>query len=282
MNDDFFSQFRQSPRPEFNQALYAKLTQNAKSKPFINRSKRIAFGLAALGLLVFTLYLAAPAAARAVLDDFIAKITLKGMTIWVYNDFPTPSADWERGESYGEIWKPVSPGDISASYPFFAPLPAWVPSGYTLQEQSALYFLTTWAETPSSAVFDWKDNAGQTIQLQVRKGSCPNGPFYDPESPSPVRRSDCTIESFISLPVESEPQVVMIHDQAGIFYRGVFGLADLSGSVQKWNPSRYMSNMDVKKGVTMIWDSEGRTFWLVVVSTTLTKEDLVRFAESIP
>jgi hypothetical protein len=220
--------------------------------------------------------------ARAVVDNFIAKITMRGMTVWVYDEFPTPTEEWERSESYGEIWRPVSPGDISANYPFFAPLPTWVPSGYTLQERAAIYFQSTYAETPSFSVFEWKDNTDDMIQLDVRKASCPNGPFYNPDEPLPAERSDCTIWTFIPLPLESEPQVIAINGQPALFYRGLTTFADLSGSVRKWNPSRYMSNMDVTKGATMRWESDGRTFTLIATSTTISKEDLLRLAESIP
>lgn len=285
MNDDFLSQFRRDPRPEFSQSLYARLTQAAKSRPSISRYavvKRIALGLAALCLLVFVLYAAAPAAARAVLDDFIAMITVKGTTIRVYADLPTPSAEWDRNEEYGAVWRPVDPQEISANHPFFAPLPAWVPADFKLQDAAALYFVTTYAKTPSSAVFEWKDSHGQMIQLQVDKGSCPNGLLLDPNGTSQEMRSDCTLASFTSLGLESEPQVVAVNGQPGVIYRGVVGLADLSSDVKMWNPSRWMSSLDVTRGATMVWESDGRTFRLIALSASIGKDEMLRMAESIP
>lgn len=288
MNEDFLSKFRQAPRPEFTQSLYAKLAQDAKARTFIVRhptAKRIGYALAVLCLalvLTITMSPSLRAAASAALDEFIAKITLRGMTVWVYDDFPVTSEEWERSESYGEIWRQVSPNDISAGYPFFAPLPTWIPSGYTLQERAALYFPSTYAEIPSASVFVWKDNTGNMIQLNVIKGSCPNGPFYNPDEPLPAERSDCTIRTFISLPLESEPQVIAINGQPALFHRGLSSFADLSDPVQKWNPSRYMTNMDITKGATVMWESEGKSFILTVESTSLIKEDLLRMAKSIP
>ncbi len=288
MNDDFLSKFRQSPRPEFAQFLYAKLMQDAKAKPMISRhliAKRITFALAAL-CLAFALTIALSptirAAALAAMDDIIAKITVRGVTVLVVDEpSPAPTTEGsESNESYAEVWTPLSPADISADYPFFAKLPTWVPSGYTLQKRAALYYGSILETPPSSAVFEWINDSGETIQLLVQIGSCPNGPFYDPNGPTHDRRSDCAIESWFIVGLKSEPQVVEINGQPAVLFSDVFGLADLSGSVKKWNPSRWKSTTDVTKGATITWESDGRTFLLL--STAITKEDLIRLAETIP
>jgi hypothetical protein len=290
MNDDFFSKFRQSPRPEFNQILYTKLVQDTKAGTFIRRrfvSKRIAFALAALCLAFALTLVVSPtlrAAALAAVENIIAKITVRGTTVFVI-DKPLPvtsPASTEVSESYSQVWTPVSPSDISANYSFFAKLPAWVPSDYVLQERAALYYTSILETPPSSALFEWKDNIGQTIQLEVMKGSCPNGPLYDPNGPMHDYRSDCTYMAYIEVGLENEPQVIDLNGQPAVFIHGVMGLADLSGSVRKWNPSRGRSTKDDTKGAFMIWENEGRTFWLSVESATISKEDVIRLAESIP
>jgi hypothetical protein len=206
----------------------------------------------------------------------IAKVTVKGTTVLVNSDEP-PTPSEESGESYSEIWTPISPNNISANYSFFARLPTWVPTGYVLQERAALYYGSMYAETPDSALFEWKDNTGETIQLQVMKGSCPNGP-----GPSQVRTSDCTLAIYVSVGLKSEPQVTAVNGEPAILYTGLTGFADLSGLVRKWNPSRWKAIKDITKGATMIWESKGRTFMLTVESATITKEDILRLAESIP
>jgi hypothetical protein len=281
--DDFPSEFRQPPRPEFAQSLYASLDQAARTAPLPGRhatAKRIALALVGGCLLVFALYLAAPAAARATLDEFIAKITFRGLTVKVYNEeFPTSIP---ASESYNEIWKALSPADISAGYPAFAPLPAWAPPGYNLQERAALYYQSPYAKTPSSAVFEWKNPAGRAIQLRVGNGSCPNGLFYDPDGPSHVMRSDCLISINISLPLKSEPQVLAVNAQPAILYSGLAGLADLSGPVKTWNPLRWKAIKDINSGSMLIWENQGWTFWITAESTAVSRRDLLRMAESIP
>ena len=81
---------------------------------------------------------------------------------------------------------------------------------------------------------------------------------------------------------ESEPQVIDLNGQTAVFIHGVGGLADLSGLVRKWNPSRWKSSEDDTKGPWMIWENNGRTFILIATSATITKEDVIRLAKSIP
>jgi hypothetical protein len=294
MNDDFFSKFRQSPRPEFNQSLYARLMQDTKAGMFISlrsTSKRIAFALAALCLTFALALVVSPtvrAAALAAVDNIITKITVRGVTVFVI-DKPLPvttpvstPATTKVSESYSDVWTPVSPSDISANYSFFAKLPTWVPSGYTLQERAALNYTSILETPPSGALFEWKDNTGETIQLRVDKGSCPNGPLYDPNGTMHDYRQDCTYMVYFEVGPESEPQVIDLNGQRAVFIHGVGGLADLSGSVRKWNPSRWKSTNDDTKGAWMIWENNGRTFILIATSATITKEDVIRLAKSIP
>ncbi len=274
MNDDFLSKSRQSPRPEFARSLYARLAREAEAKAPVSRTsaaKRLAFALMALGVM-FVLTIAVSPAVRAAIDDIIARITVRGTTVIVSAEPPAPTGD---GADYSLIWTPISPNDVSTGYSFFARLPTWIPSGYTLQARGALYYASMFDETPFSALFEWKNDAGETIQLHIMKGSCPDGPSHDPTS-------GCALASYISVGPDSEPQVIMLNGQPAIFYRGVTGLADLTGSVRKWNPSRWKSNRDVTKGASMIWESNGRTFMLAADSTALSQESLLRLAESIP
>jgi hypothetical protein len=269
MNDDFLSQYRQAPRPEFARSLYARLAREAKAGPLNGRhavAKRIGFGLAAL-CLVFAIVMAVSPAARAAVDRIVATITVGRTTVYV-NSGPmvVPTGVYE---SYDVIWSPVSPGNISANYPFFAHLPAWVPAHFKLQDRAALYYASMDKPVPVSALFEWKDNRGGTIQLMVEKNNCPD----------PLSEADCSYQGFMSVGLDSEPQVIAVNAQPGILIGGTTGLADLSDPVRTWNPSRWKL---VSKGLTMIWDNEGRTFRIFAASKTVTKAQLLRFAESIP
>jgi hypothetical protein len=279
MNDDFFSTFREEPPPVFTQSLYHKLAHETEAQHGVRRNsnlKRMGLAFAAL-ILVFALTLAVSPAARAAMDEIITEIIVRGTTVFVSNEVPDYSTFPEESESYAVIWTPVSPEEISADYPFFAKLPTWVPSGYVLQERAALYYWDMFAP-PSSSLFQWKNGHGEMIQLEVNKGSCPNGPFYESGAP----RSDCAIQAFISVGKESEPQVIAVHDQPGVLIRVAYGFADLSGDVREWNPDRWKKSKDPAKGISMIWENDGRTFRLVAESAAITKEDLIRLAESIP
>jgi len=278
MNDNFLSKFQQSPRPEFVQSLYANLARqtNAEHKiSYTSPARRITVALAALCLLFALTLIISPtlrAAALAVVDDIIAKITVKGTTIFVSEE-PVPIPTPGISESYSMIWTPTTPGAIAADYPFFASMPLWIPPAYELQTRAALFFGSMYDESPSSALYEWKDRRGNTIQLSVMNGSCPNG-----SGPSQIPSSDCTLSIYISMGLDSEPQVVAVNDQPAVLYKGISTLSDLSGSVRKWNPSR---GKVINDGTTMIWESREKTFQLVIESAKITKKDALRLAESI-
>lgn len=281
MNDDFFSSFRQSPRIEFNQALYTKLTQHEETATISRHliAKRMAFALAAVCLIfVLTLAVSPPlrAAALAAIDEIITKITVRGVTVFV-SDEPAPVVPTGVSESYSVLWKPVGPEDISRNYSFFDKRPDWVPSGYVLEERAALYYPSIYGP-PVSAVFQWKNDAGRMIQLEVNEGSCPNGPFYE----SGVLRSDCRIMTNISVGLENEPQVTAVNDQPAVFFRSFVGFAELSDPVREWNPSRWKIIEGSTQSMWLIWENDGRTFVLNAGSPTVTKDDLIRMSESIP
>jgi hypothetical protein len=180
------------------------------------------------------------------------------------------------------VWKPLSPEGISREYPFFAKLPAWVPVGYTLQDQAALYYTSTIETPPFSALFQWKDENGGWIQLEIMNGSCLNGQFHNSDDGFQDRRSDCTLAMYITVESERQLDVTTVHDQPAVFFYGNLMIADLSGASQTWNPSRWLYASDETTGMTMIWENDGRTYSLVTEAAKLTKEDMLRLAESIP
>src|SRR5688572_14370203 len=108
MNEEFLFKFQKPPRPEFARSLYEKLMQEPKSISVYQRYftiKRMALVMAVLGL-VFVLSLtfspATRAAARALIDHIIGRVTVGGTTVLVSEDPPVPIAEGQS-ESYSEI-----------------------------------------------------------------------------------------------------------------------------------------------------------------------------------
>lgn len=276
MNDEFFTKFRQSPPPEFVKSLFVRLTQETNSHPFPPQTfmKRLVLALMAL-CLAFALAMLISPDVRAAVSDLLAKITVKGTTIFVSDDVP---AVVEESETYAEIWTPMSPDEILANYPFFAELPTWVPAGYTLQERAAIYSGGMNTDVPSSVLFEWKNKKGELIQLNIQKGSCPDGPTYD----SGASRSDCTHQAFFSVGLETQPQVIEVNDQPAVLFYDFLFLRDVSGSVREWNPTRYKFNNHDPEALFLRWEADGRTFEIAVKSRTISRRALIRLAESIP
>jgi len=279
MNDDFLTNFRQPPRPEFSAALYDRLMQEASPAPAHRPTARrlaLAFALTFSLILTFSLALSPTlrAAAQSAVDSILAKIIVRGTTVLVTDDLVTPTLEAET-ESYSQLWTASSPQEIAASQPYFDKLPAWVPAEYTLQKRAALFYGSMYAETPSSAAYQWRDAQGRTIQLEVLHGDCPNG--YDPDRPS-----DCDLAVYLVVNLESEPQVLSVNGHPAVFYKGAMGFYNLADPVRAWNPSRWKAAAHPEQGASLIWDADGRTFFLIVESDSISKEDLLRLAESIP
>jgi hypothetical protein len=221
---------------------------------------------------MFSSILAISPTVQAAVESIIARITVGGTTVIM--DAPPPVSTLEN-ESYSLIWTQVSPETIQSNQPFFALLPTWIPSGYMLQERAALYYLSRFDQTPFSSLFEWRNDSGETIQLNILKGSCPNSPSHDPAS-------GCTLSTYIQVGLKSQPEVIKINHQPAVLSTGPVTLADLSDPVEKWNPARWKLNSAAKEGSLLVWENDGRTFMLYVSSGIIAKEDLIHLAESIP
>lgn len=276
MSEDFFLTFRESPRPEFTESLYRKLTKETKMQQVTRRTlfvKRVSLACLAL-ILAFALTLVVSPTARAAVFELLAKITVRGTTVFVSDDVPAFSGE---GETYSAIWTPIDSSEISLKYPFFAKLPTWIPPGFVLQERAALYGSMD-LDVLSSVVVEWKNDRGDVIQINIQKGSCPNGPSYE----SGAQRSDCRREALFSVGLEAQPQVVAVNDQPAVLFKNYLLLMDLSDPVQKWNPSRATFNNRDPEALFLTWETDEMTFDIAVKSPSVTEEDLLRLAESIP
>lgn len=286
MNDNFFSKFRQSPREEFAQSLYAKLNREVQPpKPVYQKrpSRALAYVMAAFLATIILGVAVAPASARAIVEKIIATLRVKGVTVFVDDEVyvPTGDAAVESYESYGDVWTPFAPRDIALQYPYYSRIPGWVPAGFVLQERAALFFATIYSEEPSSSILVWKNKDNETIQLETTKGSCPNGEYYDPDGPLHDRRQDCTHSIYILVGPGAKIDVKTVKGQPAIVINRDAYFYDLSSSVQ-WNPSRWRSGKDSTTGLWMTWEVDGITYFIVTDSKTITVDDFVRIGESIP
>jgi hypothetical protein len=242
----------------------------ARRGPLLARLALVAIALA-LGIA----FVVSPAV-RAQVSSLLGKITVHGITIFIDEERPISAGE---GETYSEVWTPVTPEQINDEHPFFAIYPAWMPFGYSLQKEAALYYITTWAEVPDSALVQWKNLWGDRIQLHIASGSCPDGP---PDETTEAIGGDCTLLSYFSVGLESQPQVVKVHDQPAVMFHGIMMFADLFETDLKWNVSRWQWNSDPEAGYSLFWEKNGRAYSLVAWGRTISEKDMIRIAESIP
>ena len=285
MNDEFLYQLREEPGPQFtktlrrrlNQTLPTRSGQDGKAGRSMNRhsiAKRMTLTLVAL-ILVFALTLAVSPTVRAAFSTITKTIIMKGMTIWVSDDLPAVKGE---SETYSLLWTPISPADLAVNYPdLVAKLPTWAPPGYVLQERAAMFGNMIHVR-PDQVLLEWKNKFGGILQLQVSKGACPNGPLWESGAP----RSDCAYQFYIDVSSDTPPEVIMIHEQSAILFPDFQMLMDLSGPIQEWNPYRGKYDTRDPQASYLIWEADGMTYQIAAKSWMLSKEDLIRFAESIP
>jgi hypothetical protein len=285
MNDKFLYQLREEPTPEFASSLRQRISRHSGSEFLSNRKagttiksffsvKRFALAFAAL-LLVLALALTISPAARAAISKIIETITMNGVTVWVSEDIPVLQGE---SESYAELWTPLSPAELSTRHPDLARLPAWVPDGYALQERAALFGSMIQPEKPYAALFEWKNAQGGIIQIRVSKGVCPNGQLWESGAP----RSDCAYGAYFNVGAENPPEALMINDQTALLLPGLQILMNLADPQQEWNPYRGRYDNRDPQASLLIFETDGMRFEIATKAQDISKEELIRLAESIP
>lgn len=285
MNDKFLYQLREEPSPEFASRLRQRINRNSARELLSNRKegptmkpffsvKRFALAFVAL-LVVFALALTISPTVRAAVGKIIQTITMNGVTIWVSEDIPALQGE---SESYAELWTPLSPAELSARHPDLARLPAWVPDGYAPQERAALFGSMIQPEKPYAALFEWKNEQGGIIQLRVSKGACPNGQLWESGAP----RSDCAYGAYFNVGAENPPEALLINDQTALLLPGLQILMNLGDPLQEWNPYRGRYDNRDPQASLLIFEADGMRFEIAAKAQNISKEELIRLAESIP
>jgi hypothetical protein len=86
----------------------------------------------------------------------------------------------------------------------------------------------------------------------------------------------------MSVSSDTPPEVIVIHEQSAIFVPDYQYLMDLSDPIQKWNPYRGKYDTRDPQASYLMWEADGMRYKIAAKSWMLSKEDLIRFAESIP
>ncbi len=158
MNDDFISRLRATPRPEFAEALYHRISQESRRPLHAlgnpTPAKRLAWGLAAL-CLAFTLSWLGFPQVRAAVGEAVRRIG--AIQVWETEEHPYPG---------GQV-KVISPRLVSLAeaqnlFGDKLALPAWVPVGFTLKDEVQIYgdgdvpvgIELTWENTSSHRSID--------------------------------------------------------------------------------------------------------------------------------
>jgi len=245
MNDEFLYKMRRSPRPEFAEALYKRISQQRRSMMFeylkASPIRALAWGMALLGLLLTTALAALPGARAMILrvTKQIGRITFE-------------ETDQYPGGNLSEIptlaAQQVGLSKVQAMIPFTLTLPTWVPDGFELQEEVQV-ILPTEISRHTSVSLQWCP-VGRSYNCIHMIAECPVGAV----PPSSLVVGPGNVEE------------VEINGQPAALVHGAW-----NADSQRYDPGLQLS---------LMWEQGGVTYSLFALDVQA--EDLIRMAESIP
>lgn len=254
MNDEFLLRFRKTPRPEFADALYERISQ----QPRYRFADKLTFRNVVMG---FALMLFIAACAYVVTEKRWNKVG----DIWVdVQKSPKQSLGIQSN-----FWKgPAGEMEVAnleearSVLGFEFGFPNWAPEGFVLEDKMNM---SPWSQKTLSAF--WKSQDGEEpigIFLNYRwfdVGPAPN-PMYESVSTYPVAPG-----GFEEVKVFGHPAVLV----RGDWNWQMRPVEETEEIELKW---------DKKNGLSLYWADDDVAYLLWTYNPTISPEDLIRMAES--
>jgi hypothetical protein len=258
MNDEFLLQFRKTPRAEFVDALYGRISSQPDSRFAIPVLSNLTFRNVG-AMLALMLFVAACAYVVA------AKRWDKVGDIWVdvqkspIQSLGIQSSLWKGPAGEMEV---ANLEEARSALGFEFGFPSWGPDGFVLDNKMNM---SPWSEKTLSA--SWKSQSGGEpigIFLNYRwfdVATAPN-PMYESVSTGPVPPG-----SFEEVKVLNRP-AVLVRGDWNWFMRPVEETEEIE---LKW---------DKKNGLSLYWADDDVAYLLWTYNPAVSPEDLIRMAES--
>lgn len=262
MNDNFLTQFRESPRPEFARALYDRISQETKtpllSLPIGTVKKRLVWAMAAL-CLAFVVALAASPEVRAQVSQFWSIIG--GVWFRVTTQPPMPPVMRPLPTASGKVslGKELSLTEAKAELAFAFKIPTWAPEGFVLHDKVTIH---DWPINRHVSLF-WYNAQRVPIQLMVR-----HNVYYD------FWERKYKVGPPISLPVPpGSVEEVKINGQPAALIYGFWGY--------RYDISQPTPQPAFLPMLALQWMEGEVVYWLSADQRYVTVNDLIRMAESM-
>jgi hypothetical protein len=258
MNDEFLLRYRRTPRTEFADALYQRISSQPQPRLAIPVLNRLTFRNVVMG---FALMLFVAACVYAVTEKRWNKVG----EIWVdVQKSPKQSLGIQSS-----LWKGPA-GEMEAAnleearsvLGFEFGFPSWAPEGFVLEDKMNM---SPWSQKTLSA--SWKSqDGGEPIGIFL------NNRWFDVATfPNPMHES-----------VSTSPVAPGSFDEVKVLgHSAVLVRGDWDWQVRPVEETEEIElNWDKKKGLSLYWTDEDVAYLLWTYNPAVSPEDLIRMAES--
>ena len=258
MNDDFLTRFRKSPKREFAETLYARISSEKKMSFFslpTSSVRRVIWAAATVCLVLAVTFVLSPDV-RAQTDEIIRKIGQMVFTDTMPRPINTPvaTAAWTTTQ------QGMSLAEAKSELPFAIKIPNWAPEDYSLIDQVTV---ASW-----TAPKECKCNDYWQVTMIWWKPLPPGNPFPKGGLPNRItlKITPFAVEYKISTDLKTLEELTINGKPTALL--GIWGAAPADPR-----------NFNLSKG--LMWNEDNRTYELIAYGG-VTTEDLIRMAETIP
>jgi hypothetical protein len=267
MNDEFFKQFYEEPRPEFAEALYERISRAAQPRLAGILPQRLTFRNAVIAL-AFLFFIAA--CVYAVSEKRWNKVggiwVDVQRTIKVHVD-PSEAMVVEPPED-----ECVTVEEAREILRFRFKVPAWAPAGFTFSNEICSYEDLSLSFSSPYLIWEGADkNTPVHLSLYNLKQFNSVTQKYEVGSAS-------TLMYGMSVPPGSYEEV-QVHGQPAVLVRGDWNWEDAPWATGETFVGEYEYKWDQKRALQLYW-VDGEVFYRLYTNADVSAEDLIRMAES--
>ena len=273
MNDEFLNQFRETPRAEFAETLYQRVSRQTKphlaqkiARKLISRNFIIAFAL--LLLIALPVYAAVEARWNKVGEIWVDVQSAPKSSLIIQSNLYKGFGGDDKGIFVGDM-EVANLAEAKAILKFEFTFPSWAPEGFTTGDRINIF---PWSEKSLSAFWDSQDGGGPIgIFLDYRWRWVGPGanPMFEYISTWPVAPG-----SFKEVKVRGHPAVLVRGDwdwRRHVVEGETTELESNTGPELHW---------DEQNGLSLYWTESDVAYLLWTYNPAVTAEDLIKMAES--
>jgi hypothetical protein len=268
MNDEFMHQFYESPRPEFADVLYERISQQSQPRFPQTIATKLTFRNAAVA---FMLMLLVAACVYAVVEKRWDKVGVINVAVQrtIKVDNPSLSGEPLVMEFQPECFSIEEAREILR---FRFKIPAWAPDGFTFSDE--ICGSEELSPASDSAFLDW-GGADKNTPMHL---SLYNLEWFNMATQEYEVGSASTAMFGVAVPPGSYEEV-QVHGQPAVLVRGDWNWEEAPWATGETSVGEYEYKWDKKRALQLYW-VDGEVFYCLYTRAKVSPEDLIKMAES--